>query len=158
MEVISKREVKRKKKSHSSTFQKYHSHAGRKPSWSSSSLLSIVGRALGWSEGLGGGKAVGKGLQSQTHMHANDALVVPSSLPEYSMTCQEPSLCGLPGLQNSHFHGLCFMNSALAWRRTFSSPYSSLVAWWVRQGWVQVTGLFSIRILSRPPRPHSCSP
>lgn len=30
MEVISKREVKKKKKSRSSTFQKYHSHAGRK--------------------------------------------------------------------------------------------------------------------------------
>lgn len=43
---------------------------------SSSSLSSVVGRALVRGGGLGGGKEMGRGLQSKTHMHANGALGV----------------------------------------------------------------------------------
>ena len=76
MEVISKREVKRKKKSHSSTFQKYHSHAGRKPSCILFLIVKHCGQGLGGGGGLGGEKGVGRGLLSKTHMPENGAFVV----------------------------------------------------------------------------------
>ena len=132
------RSEKKKKKSRNSTFQKYHSHAGRK----SRTLFLIVNLCrLKEPRGPIPVVGVGDGCNSPAQLLARwlglggERLGGSAHfLTRYSMTYSGCLLLWIPAPQKGHCYGLYLINSALAWRRIFSSPPQpksrSLSGWW----------------------------